>query len=102
MPISSEGIIGHNAVQRIASFGRPRPATALLEVPPIAKQSSRSASVNEDDVLAFHEMPLADQVDQAGHALAGINGIKQYAFEAGGQTHGLDQDRKSTRLNSSH
>ena len=45
--------------------------------------------MNEEDVFVFFEIPLANQVDQSGHRLAGINRIQKDTFTAGQQLDGL-------------
>ena len=49
------------------------------------RQSGRAPGVPEEDGLAAGEGAPADEVDQAAHSLAGVDGIEEDAFLAGGQ-----------------
>ena len=56
----------------------------------IRKQRRRAAGVQEDDVLVVAPAALADQGDQAGEALAGIDRIERQRFEPAGEADRFD------------
>src|ERR1700733_4828917 len=75
-------------VAKSGCFGLARAAES--EVIDIAKQARAATRVDEHDVLPFFEGPQADQIDEARHAFAGVNGIEQDAFEAREHLDGIE------------
>ena len=56
----------------------------------IGIQRRGAAGVEEQHVGALGEVSLMGQIDEAGHGLAGVDGVEQDAFRAGEHLDGLD------------
>jgi cardiolipin synthase len=56
----------------------------------IGEQRRCPAGMPEDDLVTGVEPSKAEQGEQRGHRLAGVNRVEQQAFEVGGALHGVD------------
>ena len=77
----------------VTGRGRDPQATSpcfLAEAGQVGVQSRRAAGVQEQHLGTLGEVALASQIDQTGHGLAGVHGVKQDAFGLGQHLDGFD------------
>src|SRR5690606_30269640 len=83
-PAKSSGVTGLVFMSLVPSVHR------ALERLPVGEEPALAAGMQEDDRLVLPELALADEVDEAGRTLAGIDGVEQDSLLLGEQPDRLD------------